>query len=231
MNYIFYHLYYYVDGFERFKKTLEKIKASKLYENTEKIYINVVGTTLTDEHPVVQYCKNDTKLEYYNIMKHNEYVSAGESELETLQLLWDTAQQLQNNDKILYLHSKGVSHNKNKNIEAWIDVMEYFLIETWQDATEKLQEYNTCGVNIRGGPIAENLNHFHYSGNFWWAQAAYIKQTRKPGVDYWIGNRVWCELWIIDPRNVPNHSKTFYCMHDSKVDHYTVFYDRSNYAK
>lgn len=81
--------------------------------------------------------------------------------------------------KILYLHTKGVSHHSNsmyfKNIVAWTNFMLYCLVDNADKCIKLLNNYDTVGCNFRKdeGPTKK-----HYSGNFWWATAAYLQRLK-----------------------------------------------------
>lgn len=80
--------------------------------------------------------------------------------------------------KILYLHTKGVSHVNNTAlfhiIKSWSYYMLYSLVDKMNDCISVLDDYDTVGCNYQ---IAlENNISPHYSGNFWWARASYLKK-------------------------------------------------------
>lgn len=214
MNYIFYHMFYYGDCIERFNKTLQRIKSSGLYNNTNLIFLNVVGTNnLTEQITSLQ--ANDFKICISNISTETH------GEMDTLRLLWDTAQNFNDTDNILYLHSKGVSKPDSKNVDAWKDYMEYFLIDKWETSLETLSKHTCCGVNLQVEPMK------HFSGNFWWARGSYIKTTKRFSVQnssYVLDSRSYCEFWLLDHSNCNPFS-----LHNSNINHYSDFYSEDMY--
>lgn len=68
-------------------------------------------------------------------------------------------------DRILYIHSKGVTRWDQKdiysNVEDWRDLMDYFLIYQYKYCLEALQENDAVGINFWNEPP-------HFSGNYWW---------------------------------------------------------------
>ena len=74
------------------------------------------------------------------------------------------------NDKILYIHTKGVTSSNNECINDWRKYMLYFNIEKYIDAINCLDEYDTYGVDFVDEPTK------HYSGNFWWSNNEHIKK-------------------------------------------------------
>lgn len=73
---------------------------------------------------------------------------------------------IQDTDRVLYLHSKGVTRYNSPdmfpNIEDWRDVMDYHLIYRHEHCLEKLETVDVVGINYMGGDPP------HYSGNYWW---------------------------------------------------------------
>ena len=227
MNHIFYHLYYFNDAVERFAKTLAKIKQSGLYDNVDKLYLNVVNIPLERATDLLNLIDGDPKIQTYNINNDPG------NEAHTLELLWDTCQNLDDKDNVLYLHSKGVTRvydaDEKRNVQSWIDFMEYFLIEKWQDAIEKLKDHDACGVNLIRKE--DGHQHPHFSGNFWWASNLHVKKTTRFSNcnRTELNNRMYCEFWLLDWGHVPNNNP--YCLHNSKMCLYKNYYDPINYRK
>jgi len=72
---------------------------------------------------------------------------------------------------ICYIHLKGARQPNNSKMEDWRKMMEYFIIDKYQECVRHLNErYNIVGVNW----ISGRMNN-HFSGNFWWANSDYIK--------------------------------------------------------
>ena len=103
---------------------------------------------------------------------------------------------------VLYLHPKGISKVDGKDkMEDWRNYMEYWVIEQYKDCIDKLSTHDAVGVNYRTHPWP------HFSGNMWWANAAYIKKLPKqlhPDILHARGYKqfrpkVHCK-WTEDPR-------------------------------
>lgn len=74
---------------------------------------------------------------------------------------------------VLYIHHKGAHYQDKPNfkfVTEWRHLLEYFNIEKWKDCVAALQNTDTAGINFTDQPWK------HYSGNFWWAKASYIKK-------------------------------------------------------
>jgi len=124
---------------------------------------------------------------------------------------------------ILYLHTKGISYNINNNnfnyILDWIHLMLYFLVDNIQDCIKILNDntFKTIGCNF-------NLNpHPHYSGNFWWAKANYIKHLNH----FKLIHKHDAEWWLLNDNSfkIDNH---FICF-NSNINHYQNLYPKNLY--
>lgn len=72
---------------------------------------------------------------------------------------------------ICYFHLKGLSRRGDACVQDWRQYMEYWCIDRWEDNVAKLDEgMDTVGANYIEGPWS------HYSGNFWWARASYVRK-------------------------------------------------------
>jgi hypothetical protein len=73
---------------------------------------------------------------------------------------------------VTYMHSKGVTKPKNKNIRDWVELMRYFQIEKFDLCKEKFAEgYILYGVKLaryQGGERIKTYKHcdFWYGGTF-----------------------------------------------------------------
>jgi len=79
--------------------------------------------------------------------------------------------------KILYLHTKGVSYQRNSNltpnIHGWIDMMLYCSVDKHVECLDMLDYVDIVGCNY--GHAKYNGKIFeHYSGNFWWIISDYV---------------------------------------------------------
>jgi hypothetical protein len=214
---IFYHMYCIGDCIDRLLNTFDKIKNSNLLYEIDSLNVNLTGEAGEQIfRELSNFTANEPKIKISNKFTDSR------GEMDTIKFLWDEAQQASHEDKFLYLHGKGVSRPDNANVQAWVEYMEYFLIGKWETCLRKLDEYDTCGVNLQNNPIK------HYSGNFWWANASYLKQLKK--FDVQTGNYVkkierdYCEFWLLD-NNFCNPCSLF----SSGVDHYAVKYEKHNY--
>lgn len=154
--------------------------------------------------------------------------------MPSLAVLKNYCDSLENEEYILYLHTKGVSwigrDPTYTYIKDWKNLMLYFNVEKWKDCINALNDnFETVGVNW-------NTEHSypHYSGNFWWAKASYIKKLpklKRPKLinyksQFGLGPsncRLDAEFWL------GLENPKFKCLHYSNVNHYHSGYSESNY--
>jgi hypothetical protein len=106
-------------------------------------------------------------------------------------------------DKILYIHSKGVSAysmetpNRIACVSDWRYMMLYFLVRHFRTCLEKLDNHDTVGVNY-------HADKPHWSGNFWWVRGDYfLTLPHTIGLNYldpeikflFLNNPRWYEMY------------------------------------
>jgi hypothetical protein len=120
------------------------------------------------------------------------------------------------NEKVLYLHTKGVTKlPPSENVFLWNFYMEYHLIRHYQRCLDLLEHADVVGLDF----YPQSLPHF--SGNFWWARGEYLltlaDYARATGDKY-----TYTETWVcgghqkLTPRLVQ--------LAHSGNDHYTTPY-------
>lgn len=122
-------------------------------------------------------------------------------EQETLEMIWANA--LEINGPVLYAHTKGAANNTPVN-HAWRGCMTRNTIGRWEDALDRLSEYDLVGSHWlspeRYPQVAEaGLGPF-FGGNFWWANPVYLRDLGMPSgatryhAETWVGQndpKVW----------------------------------------
>lgn len=91
-----------------------------------------------------------------------------------LNLMRMHAQQYTPDTRMFYIHTKGVSNQRQSPIlqdrmKAWRNFMEAYVIKRWRDCFAVLDEFDVCGVNYKSESTTP-----HFSGNMWWARAEHI---------------------------------------------------------
>ncbi len=198
-NYIFIHAALLYKCQERILQYLKKISISKL--TISKIIICCVGN---------DYSQIDINIlnEYDNIILQNVSNNKMDYELPTLQYIYEFSNE--NPDcNVLYLHTKNIGKELNLCIEDQIEYMIHFLITKGEECIDKLQKYNTLGVDLRKEPT------LHYSGNFWWSKTNYIKELPEP-------NKFNDLSKYPNPLNSLRHNQEFWICYN-KNNHYSLW--------
>ena len=95
------------------------------------------------------------------------------------------------NCKILYLHTKGVTKNCI-SVNSWRLYMEYFCVHRWKTCVSDLLKHDCVGsLWISGG----KKHPLHFSGNIWWANSSYIN-TKVNNALLLSDSRYDREFWI-----------------------------------
>jgi hypothetical protein len=208
MVHIYYHIYAFKNAFEIVKEQINYIQNSF----KSKIKVNIVITT---PDRLGRISMNDCSSEIYDwlskeILPPNEnyvirdYIISEEirpTEWATLDFIIKDRELFSKDDFILYLHTKGASHeythidvdinnlnrddsdrfnyekhriNYEKNTINWKRTMEYYLIEKNEECIDILKsgEYNTIGTFLNE-PMITNIET--YAGNYFWMTSDYTK--------------------------------------------------------
>jgi hypothetical protein len=218
---------YMVDDWEsRLSKQLKRVKDSLLYDELNEFHLVVTDVKQNQKNIIDRMLLEYPKiiLDYNTI---NEYESRALSKIDNIARTY-------NDCKILYFHTKGVS-NKYKNlntneyydlkvegIKCWTELLEYFIIDHWKECVNKLDEYDTVGVN--------NVGNWWW-GNFWWSNSYHIKNNI-PFNQFYYGSRWQCESWLHESNRDINNIK-FYQFYPYSYDPYysilpKYFYDGTN---
>lgn len=159
-KYIFYHIYCCENTEPIVRDQVIKILFSGLYDNVDCIYCFLAGIpqyidliifilqTSGKKFKIEQIGIYDKSFERFTIHKIKNYI--------------------QNEDKILYIHSKGASYRGWSNITNWRNFMEYYVIRHHEECIKLLDEYDTVGIQLLYDPFT------HYCGNFWWCRGDYF---------------------------------------------------------
>jgi SAM-dependent methyltransferase len=193
---IVYHCYLVNNWKEIVTDQLARVKESGLYDATD-LFFATVDCNEDQQNEFRDLLKDYSKIQIeFTQTRHYEY--PGIKKVKELGTEYDDL-------KIFYFHAKGVSNRyklryepevaeeKVKNIKAWRECLEYFLIDKWRESVEKLDSFDSVGVTC-------NLNWIW--GNFWWTQSKHVKRT----IDVNLQGRWFYEDWL-------NHA----------VEGYTIF--------
>ena len=199
---------------------IRSLAVSKLLESCDFVHVGINGTLEPTYMPKAKV-----------VFHPSEYWTEGET--LTLKAIQEFCADEKNSDyKILYLHQKGLKDITNLNVRDWRLMMEYFLVHRWEECISLLSEYDCVGVNWLTDCFLGKYPH--YSGNFWWANASYIKTLNNSYLENNrtippILNALHKEFWIGS-----NPNANAYCIHSSQYGeggHYSRRYDQGNYIK
>jgi len=167
--YIFFHIYCNSTTLDIVRDQATKIIFSGLYDDATAIYCYLAGNkeyvnilkdyikTLPKKFVLKDIGVDDTTYERFTMTKIKNLVH--------------------DSDKILYIHTKGVTHvqekknTKSECIYLWRNYMEYYLIRHYKKCLEKLNTHDIVGSIYKKFMIGP-----HFSGNFWWSTGSYFKK-------------------------------------------------------
>jgi len=164
--------------------------------NNSKLYLSIVGV-------------GDLKLPEidYEIIYQNDNVGVGEFPI--LMKIREMSIETEEECNVLYIHTKGASTPKNECINDWRKYMLHFNIIKYKECVSILKDYDTCGVDLRKGPV------LHYSGNFWWSKYSHIRKLPKfEDMEQVLSERHKGEFWVC------NKDGKFHSMHDCGINQY-----------
>lgn len=208
--YIFYHVHCNDHTVAIVESQVDRIIYSGLYDHVDKIFYFLTGNDdnrVNEISEKFKTCGNkfalggvgvkDTTFERFTLLKIRNHVK--------------------DDDRFLYMHTKGVTKPNNRCITDWRSFMEYHLVKRFDECLEKLKSgADTVGCNLRYGP------EMHYSGNFWWTTGRYFRSLPQCiDNDYYLAP----EMYLC--QNKPNARN----MADSQhIDHYYQEYHSAEYV-
>ena len=139
----------------------------------DEIYSQIIESNLINQVGSINLCivgQGDLMIQENDKIKIYQDSDISSGEFFTLDLLKTFSDSVEQNHKILYLHTKGVTTPDNPCIDDWRKYMTYFNINQYEKCLYSLNQYDSCGVDLVNDPT------LHYSGNIWWANSSYIKE-------------------------------------------------------
>lgn len=106
---------------------------------------------------------------------------------------------------LYYFHTKGISYRSldtddrlfrsfQRKMEAWREMMEYFVFDRWRVAVHALQAgYDAYGC-YQWPPKAYTM----FSGNFWWAASGHVRRLPDFREEVSRDNRFYSEVWLYE---------------------------------
>jgi hypothetical protein len=182
-NIIYFHIATIGEYQEIFDEIYTQFVESNLIDNVETINLCIVG-------------QGDLNVQLNDKIRIYQDSDINSGEFFTLDKIKFFSDYSEENYKILYIHTKGVTTPDNQCIIDWRKYMTYFNVCQYQKCFDLLDEYDSCGVDLVNDPA------LHYSGNFWWANSSYIKklptinEIKFPKTPPILSIRHNCEFWI-----------------------------------
>jgi len=161
--YVFYHIYCNEHTLSVLKDQVTKIIFSGLYDRVREIKCFLAGGKQHMD-PIKAFLKDS------GVKFRIEAVGVDDASFERFTLN-QIPKFITDDDKFLYIHTKGVSakHVANDNVYWWRTWMEYNLMYKFKECLEALDSVNIVGVGYTTKIIGP-----HFSGNFWWTKGSYF---------------------------------------------------------
>lgn len=155
---------------------INRMAESGLLDAAERVILCTNGLPQSFE-AVKQTLKEFSNIEFAHVADN-----AIKFEYPTLNKLKQDCDATEEDFYICYLHLKGLTKLNDPNVIDWRNYMEYWNIDRWKECVAALDDdCETVGTNFIETPWP------HYSGNFWWSHANYIKRLDP----------------LVDPDNLP----------------------------
>lgn|GEM_PF-6154986 len=161
-----------------------RLRESGVLAKTSRILVGVVGDPDEDLSPLAQWLGGHAEIRHLGPLSAFEF--------PTLQWLYDESRAGAENGACWYMHTKAVSHMKEAGIEQRRG-MEAVILDNHASCLELLEEYDACGSDWSLTGFDQHRPHF--SGNFWWANARYLRRLPPP-VSLLSSDRYEAEFWI-----------------------------------
>ena len=175
---IYYHIYV-IDGVETIIN--EQLTLIKKYINQP--YSLTIGISISEENKsansIIKFIRG------YNINTIIGDIKIKDNEFVTLNLIENDKEIFDDNDLILYLHTKGASKQNTDEYsesERWRNVMQLYNIKYIDNVFGVFNSglYNTYGLLLE---TVSDYKNIIYSGNFWWMTGKYAKTINIDNVD------------------------------------------------
>jgi hypothetical protein len=147
-----------------------KMSESGLLDSADEISICMVGNidAFTSAMDIFE--------DYENIRFVHADPDSRLLEFPTLEFLHREALESTDEYYVLYCHAKGLTKPDNKPLQDWRAMLDYFMIEKWEECVAELDKGNEIAtINWVDGTTGQ---HAHYQGNTWWVRASYLRKLK-----------------------------------------------------
>jgi hypothetical protein len=142
------------------EEQFELMRSSGLYAKMRRLFVGLLGPDRS------AFDLHDPKIE---VSYHDR--DFARFEFPTIQFLHRFCQS--HLGLAFYLHTKGVFNN-TPCTQDWRRYMQHFVIERHDECIKALADSDVCGVDWLQFPWP------HFSGNYWWAKADYVRKLEDP---------------------------------------------------
>lgn len=213
---IYFHCYCFGSYASVLYNKYKKINNSELLKNIDNFYVIVSNTQERHKDFLQQFSTLSNKIKIINLPN-----PVFNDESDTLNFILQQSNDSSTNRRILYLHTKGVTHSHQlvkKNVDAWVEYLDLYNIHKWKECVDALDTHDVAGG------LYESSNPKHFSGNFWWANTNYIKTLPEINEkNYKLFNRG--EFWILS-----NTDKIYPVSENSTIDRYqNLVFDQKDF--
>jgi hypothetical protein len=212
---VFYHICALTRVAEIVQEAVTALHFSGLYDEAEAIYCFISGDEDLAAKVEALLRRSGKK---FMIAK----MEPGDNTFERL-TLENIHRYVEATDRILYIHSKGVSPQhqikaqKRQCIDDWRYLMLYYLVGKYKECLSHLEKVDTVGVNYTFNGNTRRA----FSGNFWWVRGSYfITLPKQIGPDY----------YDVELKFLFLNNPTYHCLHQTRNNHYRSEYPPECYV-
>lgn len=149
-NVIFYHIYAVNNWRKIVYEQVRVLALSGLYSNVDRVFCGIVGR----EHSIQLVQRFIRKiLRRSGIINKFYFTSSTENNFEYITLKMLQEYSLNNDSRILYIHTKGVTSPYGSSDyyfkKSWRKCMEHFCIKHWKKCVKELSRFDVCGIFYR----------------------------------------------------------------------------------
>lgn len=195
---IYFHICCANNWTQIFDELMNNIKMSGLYDTVDEIRCVVLGDAAIRD-PKIKVIYQTLDLSVY--------------EFKIMELMYQDA--IHEDFRVLYIHTKGITHYVSKNVTDWVKLLVYYNIINYEFCLQMLYQCDAVGVNLQNNPV------WHFSGNFWWSTSRHIR-TLGPITDFSYNGP---EFYICS-----NDKGSYISLWNSNINHYESPYSMDNYV-
>lgn len=192
-----YHIFCAPGWQELVARQMQHLRESGLLDATRTLFVSMAASRPEDAE-TLKTMMNTPKLRLIALEQ-----DGGKYEYPALQQIRRLA--LGEDCYLYYFHTKGISYQSlhtddrqfrsfQRKMEAWREMLEYFIFDHWQVAVHALQAgYDAYGC-YQWPPRAYTM----FSGNFWWVSSGHVRRLPDFQDEVIQANRFYSEVWLYE---------------------------------